>query len=453
MPKMRFKFSLPNKDTALSWGICVLAVVCVILASLVYSKVQKEGYNAPSKLGIKARTPPAIGGKVSSPPADWVSSCRQAFNNAGYNPSCQTSDPSGVECSDYPIYYCNGSGVDVTGDPNGGGACYKHYNNPNWPGLVAYKPEDCSNPSTALKGSLCGGPGAENCKGYCGGLQVQDAPENPWGYKKMCVDGTVAPPAPPSDPVPPEGAVLKYPPSKFVYCGGSGVSCSSMCNIRKTVEEQVLDRNGKPILNQDGNPIFTTTTKDIPTEVYPAPDNDYGFQGICEKGTSESSGVYKPGVLCSQTGTENCDNMCGSLPITSAPPNPWGYDRLCDIPFATGEDAMNPLPSKGDNSKWSFCGGPNAKSCVALCGSRPVYDVKKDNKGNIINPWGATGICEVPKDIPTVKAVLKSATEDDSNHKNLMYTLKIVVLVFALIVCIMFLMQHLRMDRGDSSDE
>jgi hypothetical protein len=426
--KMKFRFKMPNKETMVSWGICALAVISVVLAGLVYSKVQPEGYAPSSRHNRRARTPPPTDNTTVTPPSSWVQSCQQAFTNAGYDPSCQT-DPSGgkdpAHCADYPVYYCNGNRLDSTGDPNGGGSCYKYKDDPSWPQAVAYSPSDCTNPKKAVTGSLCGGVGADNCKSYCGGMPIKPASPNPWGYTGMCSDTGVYTPPAVTDPPPP--GELSHPPSKFSYCGGpGGEKCTDVCMV------------SVPHTDSDGKVTYTM----VPTRVYPADVNDWGFTGICEKSTG--GGIpSRPGTLCSTSGSEQCEKICGTNPISTAPNNPWGYDRICDLPNAPAPTGVTLVGQPGV-SKFSYCGGPNAKNCNTICGASTVYPAPA-------NEWGATGVCEVPADVTAVKSVMKS-TESTNNTNTIMNSLKIILLVLALIVCVFLLIKYIKNEDNEEGE-
>lgn len=185
-------------------AICVLSLTAVVLAILVYVKINKscgsgtKANRTPATRALKARAMRALGMDPNSssknvkfvpsgssggswPSPDDVGKCQSAFG--GVDATCQANPNSDkIACSDYPMVYCDGA-LQASGDMNFGGCVT---------GAVAYNIAECSAPRTVSDNGayLCGG-NVDPCvdKEKTGMNCKAPAPPNPWGATNICYPG------------------------------------------------------------------------------------------------------------------------------------------------------------------------------------------------------------------------------------------------------------------------
>jgi len=107
-----------------------------------------------------------------------VSKCQAAWDNPSVDMSCQQNpDSDSVNCSDYPLVYCDG-GLQPTGDLNWEGC----------QGCMAYSAAQCTSPLSPDNNSwLCGGTTGHSCNNK-GCNESQNVPLNPWNATGVCTN-------------------------------------------------------------------------------------------------------------------------------------------------------------------------------------------------------------------------------------------------------------------------
>lgn len=161
--------------------VIVCLVVLIVLSLLILRKVGKhsEGF-------ISAKWGPAgNAGAGSWSSAGGAKACAQAFQQQGYDPNCQNGSNMGPSCSDYPLVYCDNTGIVTMSD-----------NNSCPPGsAMAYSPDMCNSPVVSTGGAMCSmandgsSPDLPSCTGCTpNGTQsaVSISPNNPFNASWAC---------------------------------------------------------------------------------------------------------------------------------------------------------------------------------------------------------------------------------------------------------------------------
>lgn len=168
-----------------NWLMCLLALTGVVLAALIYSKVNKkcssQGYLPPNKASRRSKTivkdmgPSAGRDRVSNPPNDFVSGCQTAFSTGCASSGGTVNVCGGLDSNNNMVINCQ----DYTNMDDQ--SCYNS-------SFVAYQPSDCTNPYQWTQGYLCGGGSGDPGSNPCAEANnvIGPAPPNLYGCTNIC---------------------------------------------------------------------------------------------------------------------------------------------------------------------------------------------------------------------------------------------------------------------------